>query len=62
MEIRNVSLARIVCDNSGISYVQPKVMRKKNQSRNKKDSCDSLPKMDLTKWSVNSVRRLVSSK
>ena len=62
MEIRNVSLARIVCDNSGIGYIQPEVMRKKNQSGNRKVRCGSLPKMDLTKWSDNSVRHLVSSK
>ncbi|CAH3120024.1 unnamed protein product [Porites lobata] len=54
-EIRKVSLARIVCDNSGISYVQPKVMKKRNWRRNRKVKCDSLPEMDLTKWIDRSV-------
>ncbi|KAM7439485.1 hypothetical protein ABFA07_011151 [Porites harrisoni] len=60
-EIRKVSLARIVCDNSGISYVQPKVMKKRNWRRNRKVKCDSLPEMDLTKWIDRSINEITNS-
>ena len=49
-ELRKVSLARILCDNSdNIKEIPAKVLSVKSMPV----ACESLPRMDLTKWKVD---------
>ncbi|XP_019638393.1 PREDICTED: peroxidasin homolog [Branchiostoma belcheri] len=50
-EIRQTSLARILCDNTdGTTHMQPDVFRLPTQPGNERVACSSLPQVDLTKW------------
>ena len=52
-EIRNVNIAKIFCDNGDYIDRLPKtMMRVLNYKTNPLQDCDSLPGIDLTKWSV----------
>ncbi|XP_042860058.1 uncharacterized protein LOC122245949 isoform X3 [Penaeus japonicus] len=56
-ELRKVSLARIVCDNSdGLEYVQPKVMLEADSFLNARMSCQgkNLKSVNLRKWKTAS--------
>lgn len=51
-EIRKTTLARIICDTSGVDQAQLLVMRKAGEG-NERKSCDQIPKIDLNKWKEN---------
>ncbi|ROT73076.1 Peroxidasin-like protein [Penaeus vannamei] len=56
-ELRKVTLARIVCDNSdGLEYAQPKVMLEADSFLNARMSCQgkNLKSVDLRKWKTAS--------
>ena len=51
LQIKQTSLARVICDSSdGITHVQRDVFHMVN-SREEYISCDNIPKMDLRMWS-----------
>ena len=47
-EIRKVSMARIICDNTDILETQPEVFRTDDRPGNRVTSCDNIPEMDLS--------------
>ncbi|XP_071514131.1 uncharacterized protein [Panulirus ornatus] len=56
-ELRKVSLARIVCDNTdSLQYIQPKVMLEADSFLNARMSCqgENIKSVDLTKWKTAS--------
>ncbi|KAI2807789.1 hypothetical protein BLOT_005728 [Blomia tropicalis] len=50
-EIKKSTLARVLCDNSAVDYMQPQAMLMASQ-RNPKVKCDSIhiPRVDLSPW------------
>ncbi|XP_069110183.1 peroxidase-like protein [Argopecten irradians] len=51
LEIKKITLAKIMCRNQGLAKIQPNVFRKPGYlNSNYLESCGALPDMDLTKW------------
>ncbi|XP_070574188.1 thyroid peroxidase-like [Ptychodera flava] len=48
LELKKSSLARIICDNTGIDELPTNVFRRADRSSFKK--CEDLPEIDLEKW------------
>ena len=46
-EIRKVSMARIICDNTDILETQPLVFMTNDQTGNRVTSCNNIPEMNL---------------
>ena len=52
-EIKKVSWARVMCDNSGIEYMQPRAMKRVSES-NPIVKCDNnvIEQLDFTAWAL----------
>jgi peroxidase len=51
VQIKQRSLAKIICDNTGAVNIQPKAfLQGSAEIGNAHVACDSLPKLDLTQW------------
>ena len=50
-EIEKVSWARVMCDNSGLEFIQPKALKKVSES-NPIVNCDNnvIERLDLSAW------------
>ncbi|CAG9824136.1 unnamed protein product [Phaedon cochleariae] len=49
IEIRKASVSRLLCDNTGVEYMQPRGFEKLFEG-NPLVKCEQLPSMDLSKW------------
>lgn len=49
-EIRKVTMARIICDNTNINQIPLDVFQKTNPTTNPETNCNTLPEMDLSEW------------